>query len=427
MTTYRLRLSAPAKFSERSAAQTFLWDNSARSSFTTRLGPGLGRIGPVPRPNVELVRLAAACIAADRTTPRRRGGSNWSRRDLELTVPVFDPEPWEAASPRLAALLGFLTGDAWGLAFTRARTPKEAVADRPDHVDRVVLLSGGADSAIGALLAAIEQPTVPHALVSHLGATNLSPVQQDVASRLATLTGVAPPHVQLRLTRGSRRVDGSRFPNEYSTRSRSLLFLSLGLAVASMHEADLWIPENGFASLNPPLAPDQRGSLSTRTTHPTFLGGLNALLPDVGVHARISNPCAGMTKGEMFSLASSRLGDGPAAELLSATHSCGHTGHRSFGQPVRVQCGVCFGCLVRRSAFISSGLMDETAYLDGSTDDRIQRYLDDKSMAQPMQDFIDRGVRAADIAAMSLPASYTGRAALDLCERTIHELRTLWP
>ncbi|MGB6059549.1 MAG: hypothetical protein WBF71_14935, partial [Microthrixaceae bacterium] len=73
------------------------------------------------------------------------------------------------------------------------------------------------------------------------------------------------------------------------------------------------------------------------------------------------------------------------------------------------------------------GLMDETAYLDGSTDDRIQRYLDDKSMAQPMQDFIDRGVRAADIAAMSLPASYTGRAALDLCERTIHELRTLWP
>ena len=53
--------------------------------------------------------------------------------------------------------------------------------------------------------------------------------------------------------------------------TRSFLFLAFGLAIASMEELPLWIPENGFASLNLPLTADQRGSLSTRTTHPLFL------------------------------------------------------------------------------------------------------------------------------------------------------------
>jgi 7-cyano-7-deazaguanine synthase in queuosine biosynthesis len=427
MPAFRMRLSAPSQMNQQEAARTLLWDNSGRSSFTTGLGPGLGRLGPVPRPNIELVRLAAAVLGADRSTRRAKDGSNWSRRSIELTVPVFDPDPWTAASERLAALLGFLSGDEWDLMFVRARTPKETVATRPDRVERVVLLSGGADSAIGALLAAIQHHAQPHAVVSHLGATNLSPIQKDIARRVATLAGLERPHLQLRLTRASRRVDGTRFPNEYSTRTRSLLFVSLGLAVASLDEAELWIPENGFASLNPPLTADQRGSLSTRTTHPTFLGGLNELLPEIGVHARISNPCAAMTKGEMYSFAASHLGTGPAAELLSATHSCGHTGHRSFGHAVRVQCGVCFGCLVRRSAFRSSGLTDTTQYLDASSDPRVRRYLEHKSMEAPTSVFIERGVNVADIAAMSLPASYPGREALDLCERTISELQTLWP
>ena len=44
-----------------------------------------------------------------------------------------------------------------------------------------------------------------------------------------------------------------------------------------------------------------------------------------------------------------------------------------------------------------------------------------------MRMFVERGVHVTDIAAMSLPASYPGSEALDLCERTICELQTLWP
>lgn len=43
-----------------------------------KLGPKLGLMGPVPPPNIDFVRLATAVFAADRSTPRACGGSNWS-------------------------------------------------------------------------------------------------------------------------------------------------------------------------------------------------------------------------------------------------------------------------------------------------------------------------------------------------------------
>lgn len=186
------------------------------------------------------------------------------------------------------------------------------------------------------------------------------------------------------------------------------------------------MPENGFASLNPPLTPDQRGSLSTRTTHPAFLTGLSDILSDIGVHADISNPFADSTKGEMFSWVVERAGSASAATFLGGTHSCAHTGHRTFGLSIRLQCGVCFGCLVRRSAFQASELKDVTEYLDPSTDERLNRYLQSKSMESAMREFVGRGVSGADIAAMSLPPHVQAQDALDLCRRAVRELSLLW-
>lgn len=428
MPSFRLRLSVPARLTAAEAAGTLLWSREGRDSFVTRLGPSLGDLGPVPRPNIELVRLAAAVFAADRSALRRGGGSNWSRRDIRVSVPVFEAERWLSISDRLAALLGFLSGDDWQLRFVRARSPREPINAAIPRASRVVLLSGGADSAIGALMARDELAGEPCALVSHVGATNLSPIQQDVASLVESLLPGGPQrHVQIRFSRGSKRVDGSSFANEYSTRTRSLLFLALGLAVASVDGVELLVPENGFASLNPPLGPDQRGSLSTRTTHPAFLSGLSELLAEAGAHAVLRNPFEDLTKGAMFRQAADLIGNGQAAALLSSTHSCAHTGHRSFGLPVRYQCGICFGCLLRRSAFLASGLADTTDYLCSMSDPHLAGYLADKSMERPVREFLDRGIRPTDVAALSLPPAYPGRMALDLCRRTIAELRLLWP
>lgn len=427
MPDFVLRLGHPTKITADEARRTFVWSGDAHDSFATSLGPSLGRLGPVPEPNIEFVRLAAAVLAADRSWTRRGGGSNWSRREFELTVPVFDPDRWRAVNQPLTAILNFLTGDAWNLDFTRGKSPRESIAQVPTDAGRVILLSGGADSAVGGLLARRESGTTPYVLVSHVGATNLSPIQRDVAKSIeASLPGGEQRHQQIRLTRGRRRIDRTNFPSETSTRSRSLLFISLGLAVASINDSELWVPENGFASLNPPLAADQRGSISTRTTHPAFLAGLQEVLVQAGVRCRLSNPLEQMTKGEVFRAATDLIGDSAASSFLSSTHSCAHTGQRAHHVPIRVQCGVCFGCLVRRSAFLSTGILDQTEYLATTRPDLAQ-YLAEKSMLRHVEEFVDQGIEPADIAALSLPLDYPTSRALSLCERTLEEFRTLLP
>ena len=429
MPAYTLQFRVPEALSADIARSRLFWTQDSVDSFVSTMGPRLGALGPVPQPNIELVRLAVLVYAADRSTPRRVRGSNWSRRDLGIEVPVFQPDRWERVREQLEALLGFLSGDAWTLRFRRAMTPKEPISDYPyTGAKRVVLVSGGADSAVGALVSRSRLGEGQHVLVSHVGATNIAPVQREVVERVASLLpGTKQFHRQIRFSRSRQQPNGVAFPDEYSTRTRSLLFLSLGLAVASIEGVPLWIPENGFASLNPPLSPDQRGSLSTRTTHPLFLEQLSQLAQAAGAHATIENPFAALTKGEMFRRAAELVGDEGASDLLSHTHSCAHTGHRSLRLPVRAQCGVCFGCLLRRASFLAAGLQDRTDYLTSRTHDRPDTYLNGKSVEASMKSFVTRGLRPADISVMNLPTSYSTREAHDLCQRGIAELELLFP
>lgn len=428
MPDFTLRLSTPSNPKPADLRQNFYWTAEGRSSFEAPYGPRLGKLGPVRSENTDFVRLALLVFAADRTTPRRGGGTNWSQREFRLRVPVGKPEPWVAATDELQRLLGFLTGDAWTLDFYLARPPKEQIAKPLPLVapKRVVLLSGGADSAVGALLSRSQlAKDEGHLLLSHVGSKNLAPIQRDVATAAEKLLpGPTQLHLQIGLRRSSKQIDGSSFTNESSSRSRSLLFLSLGLAAASVDEVPLWIPENGFASLNPPLDPNRRGSLSTRTTHPAFLEGLSHILSAVGAHGEIHNPFMTLTKGEMFSFAANLVGAGEAAVYLSGTHSCGLTGQRAFGLPVTKQCGVCFGCIVRRASFRAAGLKDATDYIGTGVSTSVGAWLARNSVERSMQAFLRRGVRDRDLLTMSLPSSYSTAAAADLCKRAIAELES---
>ncbi len=378
MVHYSMRFQIPESMPPKLARTRFFWArDSARDSFVSTLlprhqalGPRLGALGPVADANIDLVRLAVMVYAADRSTLRRVGATNWSRRELSLEVPVSDPYRWEPLQVQLQSLLGFLSGDSWTLGFRKARAPKEQTGEnRFAGAQRVVLLSGGADSAVGALL--------------------------------------------------SRR--------ELRDAHHILLFLAFGLAIASIEALPLWIPENGFASLNLPLTADQRGSLSTRTTHPLFLEQLAALATAVGAHAQIENPLAGMTKGEMFAQVAQLVGKDTASDFLSATHSCGHTGHRAFHLSPLQHCGVCFGCLLRRASFLAAHLKDQTDYLFARTTNRPDAYLRSKSMEPSLRAFVARGLRTTDLASLTLPSTYGTAAARDICQRAIAELELLFP
>ena len=314
----------------------------------------------------------------------------------------------------LSRIVGFLSGDYWVFRFTAAPSAEATVLPLDEqHHDRTVLLSGGADSAAGALLSAFELGEgSSQALVSHFSATAISPTQQNLVAAIQNLVnGIEQVHHQFHLHRGAQRLNGTSFRSEPSTRSRSLLFLALGLAVAERAGAVLWIPENGFASLNPPLGPDRRGSLSTHTTHPRFLRELAALVQSVDGHGLIQNPFEGITKGEMFRRVADAIGVDAASSYLSSTNSCSHTDGRYSGASSSAPCGVCFGCLVRRSAFAASGVPDRTAYLVNDTSGRFDAFVEQKSIVEPMRDFVSRGIRARDVIAMSLPPDYPAAEA----------------
>ncbi|MGO2081759.1 hypothetical protein [Glutamicibacter arilaitensis] len=408
--------------------ETFLWARNGRSSFVGSVDPHLGGLGAVNPLNVDLVRIALAVFGADRSVLREGRGSSWNARDFDITVEVNDPSAWTAHSQQLSRLVGFLSGDHWVFQFVQAAARDEEVLPlEKQHFDRTVLLSGGADSAAGALLSAIELGEgKSHAFVSQFSSTALSPIQRNIVSAIESLApGVQQVHHQFRIHRGSKRLDGTAFKDEPSSRSRSLLFLALGLAVAERANSKLWIPENGFASLNPPLGADRRGSLSTHTTHPRFLRELSALMQSVGGHGEIENPFEGFTKGEMFQRVAAAVGTDAASTFLSATNSCSHTDARYSGAPAASSCGVCFGCLVRKSSFNASRLPDKTNYLVDDAGDRFSVFVKQKSIVEPMRDFARRGIHPRDVMTMSLPQGYAAKDALTLCERGIEELRSL--
>lgn len=424
MPPFTLRLDAPPSVTDQEARESFFWLGDGRSSFTTPLGPSLGLLGPVKDRNVDFARIAATVFAADRSVPREGGGSNWNQREIALTIPVSVLKPWRAVRSRLEATLNFLTGDSWHMAFVKAPAPAEEVRLQTDSPKRVVLLSGGADSAVGVLksrdeLADDEQ----HILVSHFSANFLPNIQRHLASEAQRLIpGPGQRHEIIHFNRVARRIDGVTYPSEPTSRSRSLLFLALGFAVASINEVPLWIPENGFASLNPPLGPERLGSLSTRTTHPAFLADIASILADAGAHSIIENPFAAWTKGEMFAFVGDLIGKARASKFLSATHSCSLTGQRNFGINPAVSCGVCFGCAVRRASFAASGIKDRTTYIDAAAEDRLRSWLDEQSVEVPMRNLVRRGVQRRDILAMNLPLEYSLADADDLCRRGLAEL-----
>lgn len=404
--------------------ESFYWTVDSNSSFLGALGPSLGRLGTVPALNIDLVRVAVAVYAADRSTPRKFGGSDWNQREIALTVPVSDAAFWSRRADELTAMLGFLSGDSWNFVFVEQPAPHEEIQLPVDTADRVVLFSGGADSAIGAVKSGLELPDGGHhILVSHYSASHIAPIQESLASQLGELlSGRTQTHEVFHLARRAVRIDGTEFDSEPSSRSRSFLFLSLGLAVAAVHDVELWIPENGFASINPPLGAGRRGSLSTRTTHPAFLRDLNALLHHAGMRGHISNPFASKTKGEMTRWAIEQLGPDVASTYLSSTNSCSSTGQRSFGVPLRVHCGVCFGCVLRRAAFAAAGLDDTSAYADPRGNPSLENWLERTSVLPAVRAFVAHGVRPRDLMALSLPYDYPLSEAMKLTARGMSEL-----
>lgn len=309
--------------------------------------PGLGANLPMQfkrglaRPTTprawDFLSIALAAFAADRFVLRRDAEDGWTRV-LDVDIAVQDPAVWAPQTARLAAALRFLTGDIWTLRFSQGGSAPPNFQGRLHDRDTVCLFSGGLDSLLGALKL-IEQGRRPQ-LVSQA-----SPKEAQPQKYLANLIGQDAHRLNANV------YEKWRTPYEPSTRGRSLIFFAYGVvAAAALGLAEVLVPENGLIAVNPPLTPRRLGSLSTRTTHPYFLGEINEILHAVGLGIRLTNPFEGLTKGEMLAGAKHPK----LATLASASYSCGK-GKRKNGQ-----CGRCIPCLIRRASFHAANVKDGT-------------------------------------------------------------------
>lgn len=400
---------------------TFAWLRGGESSFLTGLDPELRSLGDVPRPYRDFAAFATGVFLADRTVARPK---SW-RRPIELEVPVYDTTGWTELADHWAQTLEILSSDAWQLTFTLRAEPEEMTAQEHPEVDRVLLFSGGADSLCGAIrsLAAGERLL----LVSHWDWSGHSAVQERLAAELGGRFPGQVTHRRIHLSRRSTQIGGGAFGDEKTRRTRSLLFQSLGLAVASAEPgAPLWIAENGYAALNPPLAGERRGALSTRTTHPLVLSRVREALHALGGQTESENPFTATTKGEMHAEAAVALGKQDAEKILAMSHSCSHVRYAvGTGYRPETQCGVCFGCLVRRSAFHAVGMTDTTTYLHKAIPaDKQPPHLQGtaQSEVRTVRYAAQRGISAAAILSIGLPDDVRVDDAVSVARRGLAEL-----
>lgn len=277
--------------------------------------------GATPQ-TADLVHLAAGAYMADRSTRR---GVRFSR-DLALKVAVLAPGLWsDAVLSTTAGLLGWLTGDTWEVSVMPAPD-----TDLPDPIVThgtgrpVSLLSGGLDSFLGAidLLQSGQHPL----FVGHKDtAPSVKHAQYAVNGWLERSFTPVPSYSRFALSQASTHA-------EPSSRSRSLMFFSLGIAAAfSAGSTTLIVPENGYTSINLPLRPNRGGALSTRSTHPETLHRVAHLLDALDIKVTISNPFEWTTKGEMMAKIAAAPPPQGWTDAAALTLSCSKLDGNWFG------------------------------------------------------------------------------------------------
>lgn len=360
----------------------------------------------------DLLSIAVSVIAADTGLRRKDSPDGWTR-EINLHVAVSDPMFWTTQTDLLTRQLKFLTTDIWSLNFLEGGVhPKPQKLVAKPHQDCIVLLSGGLDSLIGTIDLVHVHGLTPFAV------SQVSKGDKQTQRFFASNIGGGLDHLQLN---HNARCPGE---NERSQRARSIVFLAYGVlmatALARYHAGEnvtLYVCENGFISINPPLTDGRLGSLSTRTTHPVFMGQFQQLLNEADLRVKIENPYQFRTKGEMLS------GCADQTFLRKYAHSstsCGRYARNGYKH-----CGRCLPCLIRRTAFHAWRGGDQTRYIyeNLSRDDKDHaRYDDVRSVAMAVAAAKAEGV--TDWAGSSLSTALLGDAApyRDILARGLDEL-----
>ena len=292
-------------------------------------------------------------VPAQKRLKRKKSSDGWTRQ-IDLTIHLSNPSVWEPVKLELEKTLKFLTGDFWFLTFKGNGVPSPALPIRyltnfkPTgfEEDCICLLSGGVDSLAGAIDLVTEglKPIFVSQVVRGDAKT-----QRIFAEKICS---------ESRHFQWNHNIQTNEKP-EGSTRGRSITFFAFAALAASAIQfqsgspTKIYVPENGFISLNIPFHSGRMGSLSTKTTHPVFLNNLQNIWNEVGINLNLIMPFQFMTKGEVLKDCNDKQ---LLKELVFRSVSCGK--YRVYKMQ---HCGRCVPCLVRRAAIQHWGEPDKTA------------------------------------------------------------------
>lgn len=314
----------------------------------------------------DFANIALTAYAIDQIANREKYGLHGWSRYLNLHIPVYNIEKWDASKKELEQTLSFLSGDKWNLHFRETVEAFPELQDSTFKAKKVCLFSGGMDSYIGIndLIHKYDEiATISHHKGGNSGELSL---QRKLVSEINDNNKGKQIHPFFFYVQGSKN---DQLIGEKTQRARSIIFLALGLLIAntSSDTTNVVIPENGLISLNLPLTPARGGSHSTKTTHPKYISGLNEIFEKVGINNRIENPYRFKTKGEMLKESKS-----PAfvKKHIRNTLSCSKPGyHKQWtksedgsNKDVPNQCGYCVPCIIRRASLHANGLDKKEDY-----------------------------------------------------------------
>jgi 7-cyano-7-deazaguanine synthase in queuosine biosynthesis len=305
----------------------------------------------------DLLEIATYVYSADQVI--RRGaddvdtfGDGW-RRDLHFVVPVRDPDFWSSAQVQdtLCSTLGFLSDDQYRFDFVKLdqEHPFQQYLQFDDtqqvygKPEQVVMFSGGLDSLAGAIDEVVNQKRRV-LLVTHKSTSKLNKRHRVLEEMLAAKAGDNVPH------RITVRVHKTKELNhEYTQRSRSFLYVSIGATIARMlNLKSVRFYENGVISLNLPVCAQVVGGRATRTTHPRVMKGFQDLLSLVaGEPFTVENPYIWKTKADVVKI----ITDAGCHDLIKHSMTCTHTWEMTNQH---THCGGCSQCIDRRFAILAA-------------------------------------------------------------------------
>lgn len=267
----------------------------------------------------DLLEIAFVVYMADLHVPRLPDLS----RNLNILMPVRHLETWCNVQSNLEKAVSFLGRDRVRFYFVRrkeARTTRPVFNPSENQSMRCCLLSGGIDSAVGALWS-LDQGLDP-LFVSHSSSGPLSKAQKAITTTLAQTFDKDLTHCVFPRGKSTRRTGSYRLPgmpiSPMPQHLRSFLYLSIATAAAVELGIDtVYMFENGPVALNPLIS---EAHINTRTAHPLFIQMFcNIVNTSFGIKLTIANPFVYRTKSSLCRyLKNKKL----AAKILSSTISC---------------------------------------------------------------------------------------------------------